>query len=401
MKRADAVRFAWGSLRSYPARTGLVLLAMAIGVAAVLMLTALGDGARRYIGDQLAGLGSNLLVVMPGKVETRGVALPLTSDVPRELTLDDALALARHPHVLRVAPIAVGLAPVAAGAREREAPILGTTAAMAAIRQLEVARGRFLADTDPHTPRAECVLGATVWRALFGASGALGDWVRVGGRRFRVVGVLASKGTSLGLDMDEVVLLPVAAAFAVFDSKALFRIMVQARARDVVASAAAATVATLKARHAGEEDVTVLPQDALMATFDTLLETVTLVLAAIAAVSLFVAGILILNVMVVVVTQRKAEIGLLKALGAPRPEIRQVFLWEALQLSALGGGAGTLVGHGGAWALGLVWPALAGGPPVWATASAALLALAVGLAFGVLPANRAARLDPVRALSRR
>ncbi|MCC6672748.1 MAG: ABC transporter permease [Planctomycetes bacterium] len=401
MRSLDRIAFAWGSLRSYPGRTSLVLLAISIGVAAVLLLTALGDGARRYIVDQFAGLGSNLLIVLPGKTETRGGAPPLVSDMPRDITLDDALVLTRHPLIARVAPLAFGLAPVAAQGREREAPILGTTGAMLEIRRLEVAQGRFLSDEDPRQPRAECVLGAKVRRELFGAQGGLGNWVRIGDRRFRVIGVLASKGTSLGIDMDDVVLVPVAAAFALFDKSSLFRIMVQARSREAIPAAKVAVEATLRERHEGEEDVTVITQDALMGTFDAILGMVTLVLAAIAAISLLVAGILILNVMVVVVTQRTAEIGLLKALGGAPRDLRALFLWEAFLLSLLGATVGVAIGYSGAHALGRAWPALAGGPPVWATAAAVLLALGAGLAFGVLPANRAARLDPVRALARR
>jgi len=400
VKPADHVRLAWGSVRSHPARTVLVLVAMAIGVAAVLVLTALADAARRYVTDQLAGLGSNLLVVMPGKVETRGIAVPMTSDVPRPLTLDDALVVAREPTIVDWAPIVFGLAPVRAQGREREVGVLGTTASMLALRRLTVAQGTFLAAGDPRTAHAECVLGAKLRDELFGPGRGVGEWVRIADRRFRVVGVLASKGTTLGMDMDDLAIVPVAQAFALFDTDALFRLMLQARSRDAIPAAERAAVATLRTLH-GEEDFTVVTQDALLGALDSVLAMVTFVLAGIAGIALLVAGVLVLNVMVVVVSRRTAEVGLLKALGATAREVRALFLTEALLLSAAGSVLGTATGYALAFALGSLWPALAGGPPGWATAAAALVAVGAGAVFGVAPANRAARLDPVQALARR
>ncbi|HHQ41654.1 MAG TPA: ABC transporter permease, partial [Chromatiales bacterium] len=199
------------------------MLAVAIGAGAVLMLSALGEGARRYVVREFAALGTNLLIVLPGRSETAGAAPGLfVGMTPRELTLEDALALLRSPHVRRVAPVVVGSAPVSRGAREREATVLGSTAELVRVRHWRLARGRNLPEGDPRRALAVCLLGATVARELFGADPPLGQWVRIGDRRFRVIGVLAPQGFALGVKVDEMVVVPVASAQALFDTSGLF-----------------------------------------------------------------------------------------------------------------------------------------------------------------------------------
>jgi putative ABC transport system permease protein len=225
--------------------------------------------------------------------------------------------------------------------------------------------------------------------------------VRIGDRRFRVVGVLPPSSSGLGLNADEAVLVPVSVALAMFDTNTLLRIMVEARNRAVIAETKEQILAILKARHDGEEDVTLISQDAVLGTFDRILTALTLAVAGIAAISLAVAGILVMNVMLVAVTQRTPEIGLLKALGASGGAIRWAFLTEAALLSVAGALAGLLLGHAGAWALRTLYPALPAWPPDWAVLAAVGTALTTGILFGVMPARRASRLDPVQALSKR
>ncbi len=205
----------------------------------------------------------------------------------------------------------------------------------------------------------------------------------------------------MGVDLEEIVVIPVASAQALFDSPALFRLLIKARSRRAVSRVERDVVQILKERHQGEEDVTLITQDAVLSTFDRILHALTLVIGSIASVSLLVAGILVMNVMVVAVSQRREEIGLLKALGAPPGQIRSLFLAEAVLLSVTGALCGVAVGEVATRLVSRLYPVLAPGTPLWAVAAAMGMALGTGILFGVLPARRAARLDPVLALSRR
>ena len=402
MKAFDVILFALGTLRGYRLRAGLMLLAMAIGVASVVVLTSLGEAARRYVTGEFAALGTHMIIVLPGRSETAGIGPSMfLAETPRDLTLADALALSRSNTVRRVAPLNVGSAPVSWGGRERDVALLGTTSDFLDIRHFKMAQGRFLPPGDPEAPGAECVLGIKVRNELFGATPALGQWIRIGDRRFRVIGILASEGQSVGVNTEDLVIIPVASAQSLLNTSTLFRILVEARSRELIPAAKEHIAATIKARHQGEEDVTVITQDAVLATFDKILRALTLAVAGIASISLVVAGILIMNVMLIAVTQRTPEIGLLKALGAPAQQIQRLFLAEAALLSLIGAACGLTLGQIGSWIIGQIYPALPVGAPWWAMSAAVGVALAAGISFGILPARRAARLDPVRALQRR
>jgi putative ABC transport system permease protein len=401
MRISDLVVFAAHAARAHRLRTALTLLAMAIGVAAVITLVSLGEGARRYVAGQFQSLGSHLLIVMPGRSETAGGPPPLLGETPRDLTLADAAALRRSRAVLRVAPIVVGSAPASWENRSREVTILGSTAELLPVRQLELAQGQFLPPGEEGRESAVCVLGSKLRSELFGSHAALGEWLRLGDRRFRVVGVLAPKGQSIGVDYSQVLIVPVAASQALFNTESLFRILVQAASHEAVAQAKAAILEIIRQRHDGEDDITVVTQDAVLSTFDRILTALTLAVAGIAAISLVVAGILVMNVMLVAVSQRRAEIGLLKSLGAPRRQIRRLFVAEAALLSLAGSACGLALAAASIWLLEWIFPDFPLAVPLWSLAAAVGTALGTGLAFGVLPALRAARLDPVEALSRR
>ena len=402
MRGRDLIHFASRAATGHPLRAALLVFAMSIGVAAVVVLTALGDGARHYVLNEFSSLGSNLVIVLPGRSQTGGFNPGnVITSTPRDLSLADAQALLRAPAVRSVAPLAVGSSEISANGKLREVLVLGTTASYLKIRQMTLAQGVFLTDSDWQRGPAEAVLGAHVRDEIFGATGALGQMVRVGGRRFRVVGVLAPSGQGMGMNTDELVLLPVSQAQAMFNSSTLFRILVEASSRETIEPVKARVADLIRQRHDGEQDVTVVTQDAVLTTFDRLLGALTYGVAGIAAISLAVAGILVMNVMLVSVTQRTAEIGLLKALGANADTIRLLFLVEATLLSLTGALLGWLLGLLGAALIRQLYPSFPAYPPDWAVAAGLATALLTGLLFGVLPARRAAQLDPVQALSKR
>ena len=402
LRLADTVSLALHALRAEGRRSLLIGLATAIGVTAVILLTALGDGARRYVTGEFSALGTNLLIVIPGRNETVGGPPPIMGETPRDLSLADYAAVARLPVVSRAVPVMIGAANVSTmSGVEREVTLLGVTHDMLEVRHLNMAQGRFLPPQPVDRSAAVCVLGPKLARELFAGDNPLGQWVRVGDRRFRVIGLLANTGVSVGQDFNDMALIPVASAQALLNTEGLFRLLVEVRAGSPMDAAKTAVRATIMAQHEGEDDVTLIAQDSVVATFDRILNALTYALAGISAISLLVAGILIMNVMLVSVAQRKSEIGLLKALGAREPEIRRLFLLEALLLSASGVLAGAIAGYVIAALVAVRYPDFPIAVPWWGSAAAVLTALGFGLSFGVLPARRAARLDPVQALTGR
>jgi len=396
----DVAQFATGSLRGSPMRTLLMMLAMSIGVAAVVVLTALGEGARRYVVDQFSSLGTNLVIVLPGRTETAGIGPGLMSgQTPRDITLDDAEALLRSRAVKLIAPLTVGSATLSRNALNREVVVLGSTSDLLEVRHMSLGLGKFLPAGDIREGASVCVLGNQMKRELFGNEQAVGQWVRLGDRRFRVIGVLASQGESMGMRTDELVIIPVASAHQLFNTTGLFRVLIEAQSRDTIAQAVRDAEAIMLQRHSGEKDVTVITQDAILATFDRILTALTMAVGGIAAISLVVAGVLIMNVMLIAVAQRVKEIGLLKALGAPGKQIRGLFFAEAALLSGIGSVAGLGLGYAGSFIIGQIYPSLPVSPPWWAVVAACATALGTGILFSVWPARRAAQLDPVTALA--
>jgi putative ABC transport system permease protein len=294
--------------------------------------------------------------------------------------------------------LVAGTATVTAGEHRREITLIGSTRDMLEVRHLRMSTGRYL-------PReglegAVCVLGTKVRRDLFPGANPLGEIVRIGDWRFRVIGVIAPRGMSLGMDLDEVVHVPAKTAMRLFDRSSLFRILAEVRTHGDMEAARADAKEVLRERH-GEEDVTILTQDSVLTGFNNILSALTAALAGIAGVSLAVAGIGIMNVMLVTVSERTREIGLLKALGVTSTQVVLVFLLEAAILSTTGGVLGLLAGAGGSALMEYLYPEFPFAPPAWSMAAALGVSGMVGLVFGILPARNAARLDPVRALMRR
>jgi putative ABC transport system permease protein len=399
MTAVDVVRFAGGALRGHRLRTGLSLLGVAVGVMSVVLLTSLGEGARVFVTGEFASLGSNLLIVMPGKVETTGFAPPI-GGAPHDLTLDDAEALRRLPGVRRVAPMAIGSATARAGDLTRDAIVIGATAEWREVRRIEMGQGRFLPAGDAERDRPVCVVGRVIARELFPGRSAVGELLRLGDERCRVIGVIAPRGTSLGMNLDDLVLIPVVRHMKMFDETSLPRILIEMRSHEDLPAGRLAVIGRLKSRH-DEEDVTIVTQDSMLATFSRLLSVLTAALAGIAAISLSVAGVGIMNVMLVSVAERRREIGLLKALGATSGQVLRIFLTEAATLSAFGGLVGLAAASLATTVVRSFYPSFPMQPPAWAMPAALVVSLAVGLLFGALPARRAAALDPILAMTRR
>ena len=374
MKLQDIFLFSFKTVTSYPTRSFLIILAMALGVAAVVVLTALGDGARRFVIHRFSSIGTNLIIVLPGRAETAG-SFPGASmgQTPRDLTLEDARWLGQLHQVRRYAPLNVGTAELAAVGRLRDVTILGSTADLFPIRHMELAQGSFLAHGSQYS--AQIILGAELAEEFFPEGNAIGQRVRLADRRFIISGVLARQGETMGFNSDEIVIIPIDHAQALLDTTSLFRILVEVRNRNDISSAKQAIRELMIQRHDGEEDVSIITQDAVLATFDRIFRALTLGVAGIAAISLAVAGILIMNVMLVAVSQRTDEIGLLKAIGAPGSDIRRLFLTEAAWLSLTGAIFGFMLGHAGSLLIRLAYPQLPAWPPVWASLASIVIAL--------------------------
>jgi putative ABC transport system permease protein len=265
MRPTDALAFIAGVLRGHRLRTGLSLLGVAIGVTAVILLTSLGEGARAYVVREFAAMGSNLLIVLPGKSETSGLA-PLLGGAPHDLTLDDVEAVRRIAGVRRAAPLAIGRATIRSGRRSREVIVAGTDADWRPLRRMEMTLGAHL-PAGAEADRAVCVIGALIRDELFPAENPLGQTLRIGEERYRVIGVMASRGASLNMDVDDLVMIPVERHMRMFDTTSLFRILVEVGGQAQMDTLRDRVIARVKARHGGEEDVTVLSQDAMLTSF--------------------------------------------------------------------------------------------------------------------------------------
>jgi len=393
----DVIRQSLLAIRGHRLRSALTMLGIAIGITSVILLTSIGEGARVYIAAEFTQFGTNLVAVNPGKTETAGFPGAMGGTVHR-LTLGDAQALQRLRGVEKTVPVAMGTAPVKYGQKERDVFVYGVTSDVPEVWRMGVRVGRFLPAGDPHYGSPLAVLGPKLKRELFGSENALGEYARVGGQRFLVIGVMQSKGQFLGFDIDDSAYIPVALAERLFNRDELQEIDVLVGNASLVDSVVTRMKRLLIARH-GEEDFTITTQTSMLETFDRVLRIVSLAVGGIAAISLLVGAIGILTMMWISVNERTAEIGLAKALGAMPRQILWLYLSEAAAISCVGGGLGLAVGFGLAQLLHAVIPALPVHTPLLYALLALLVSLVVGLVSGILPARRAAGLDPVRALA--
>lgn len=396
MRYADFVRFTVASLTAHRLRTFLTALGIAVGIAAVILLTSIGEGLHRFVISEFTQFGANLIAVKPGRTETHGASLGSINTV-RPLTIEDAIALRRAPYVRVTNPLVQGNGEVDHAGKSRRVTLYGVGHYFIRALSMRVASGDFLPDDDPRAARALAVLGSKVARELFGGDNPLGARIRVGRDRYRVVGVMESKGQVLGFDLDDTVYIPVGRALDMFNRESLMEIEVTYEPTAPLPEVEQGIKRVLIARH-GAEDFTVTPQQKMLEVFGTVLDAVTFVVAAIGGISLVVGGVGILTILTIAVAERTSEIGLLRAIGATQRHIMLLFLNEAAVLAAIGGIAGLLLGWMAGLALAVALPALPVHTPWSYALLAEFVAVGVGLAAGVLPARRAARLDPVEAL---
>ena len=394
----DVLYIALEALRANKVRAALTMLGVVIGVASVILLTSLGEGARKYMQEQFAGLGTNLVLVTPGKSETTGGRPSFGINTTHRLTFEDAEAIEREsPSVKGVTGIVVGAGAVKYRNRTRNTTVIGVSENFQEVRGLRVNVGSFFSEDDVQSRRRVAVIGRTVLRELFGGENPLGRRIDVDGTKFRVVGIMEPRGRSLGFDIDDLVFVPVRTGMDLFGMEGLNEIILQARSAEQVDDVIDEAREILVRRHR-TEDFTAVSQGEILATFNLIAGAMTTLLLAIASISLLVGGIGIMNIMLVSVRERTREIGTRMAVGATRRAIRNQFLVESTALSGFGGLVGLTLGVGVAKVAQLAIPALPVRISPWILVIAVGFSLAVGVFFGVWPAVKASRLDPIEAL---
>ncbi len=392
----DAFQLAVRAITAQRLRSFLTLLGIGVGIAAVILLTSIGEGIHRFVLGEFTQFGTNVISIVPGKTKTGGSPSGLPSSA-RPLSLDDAKSLERLPHVVAVTPNVRGNAEVEGNGRTRRTLIYGVNSKLPQIFRSTVQSGQFLPADDEGSARAFVVLGSKLKAELFGSENPLGQRLRVGGLHFRIIGVLAPKGQFLGIDLDDTAFIPTARAQELFNREGVDEINVAAEEGIPSALIASRIKAHLIERHS-REDFTIVTQEDMLKTLSNILNVLTMAVGALGGISLLVGGVGIVTIMTIAVTERTGEIGLLVALGAPRRTNLLLFLGEAVALSALGGIVGLALGFGLAQVIHFALPALPVHTPISFVLLAEGIAIAIGLLAGVLPARNAARLDPVEAL---
>jgi putative ABC transport system permease protein len=396
VRLADGFLLVTGSVRAQRMRSALTATGIGVGIAAVVLLTAIGTGIQHFVVEEFSQFGTNILAIHPGKTTTAGVSVGVFGST-RPLTIEDAEALRLLPQIRAVVPVVQGNARIEAGTRNRRTEVIGAGPDAPRAWQWNVAMGRFLPEDDPRAPRAYAVLGPGLARELFGHASPLGERIRVGGSRFRVIGVMEPKGQMLGFDLDHLVYIPAQRALELFDREGLMEIDV-AFAPGLDAEEVRAAVHRVMLERHGREDFTIITQEQMLSVLRSILGVLTASVAALGAISLLVGGVGIFTIMTIAIQERIAEIGLLRALGATRVAVLALFLGEAVVLALAGGVAGLALGGGIAGLLTVFVSGLPVRLSPFFISVALVVATVTGLIAGVTPARRAAQLDPIEAL---
>jgi putative ABC transport system permease protein len=395
MLLSDWLRWVFQAVTTARLRSFLTALGISVGIAAVTLLTSIGEGIRTYLMDSFSQFGTRIIAVTPGKTSTAGLSALLTTIRP--LSLDDARFLGRLPHVAAVVPLVQGTAKIEGARFSRDTDVYGVGPDMAVAWQFNVALGQFLPDDNLENSRYFTVLGSRVKEELFQHSNPLGQFVRVGGTRYRVVGVMESKGQLLGFDLDDAIYIPADLGMQMLNRESLMEIDVIFKETTTSSNMSESIKQKLIRRH-GDEDFTLFTQEDMLRTLDKILSMLKMAVGALGSIALVVGGVGVLTIMTTALQERTQEIGLLRAVGCTRQQILWLFLGEAILLSALGG----LLGLSIVAVLVLILNVFVPGLPIslqpfYMLASLAL-SCGVGLAAGISPAMHAASLDPIEAL---
>ncbi len=408
MSIIESFRVAIGAILLNKGRSLLTMLGVTVGVAAVILLVSVGEGARGDVGDELRGLGSNLLILTAGREETRGDTTQRREERrrgrrPREsvtaLRVADLRALLKHcPSVAEAAAGIERGGEAKVGTRVRQVSIMAVSGAFGHVRDLSARRGSYITERHVAGGQRVAVIGKTVEEELYRGEDPMGKEIRVNGVRFRVIGLQEEKGSTLGDDQDNRVTIPISTAQAAVGRTTPHYIMMNATSHETIDRARLEVIRVMKARHRGQEDFQVQDQADILRMVNRVLGTLTAVVGGIGGISLLVGGIGIMNIMLVSVTERIREIGIRKAVGARQSDILRQFLIEATTLSLFGGAIGIAIGWCGSLALSAVWKALPSRVTPMAVLLAFVFSAAVGVFSGAYPAYRAAKLDPIEAL---
>lgn len=395
MKFLDYLRWIFLALWMQRMRSTLTIVGFAIGIAAMVLLSSLGEGLRLFVIQEFTQFGSHIVAITPGKTETFGLGGILNTTRP--LSLEDTEALTRIPGVEQVVPVVFGTAEIKAVGRSRYTDVAGVGALADKAWKLQVAQGSFLPEEDVYRARAFAVLGSKLKQELFGNTNPLGEFVHIGGNRFRVIGVMAPKGQFLGTDLDDMIYIPANKGLQIFNRESLMEV-------DIFYSPAVPTerltanVKRLLIERHGFEDFTIVTQDQMMETMDNILRILKFAGGGLGAISLLVGAVGITTILMITVTERTSEVGLLRALGSTRHQVRNLFLGEAVMLGLIGGLAGVLVIALLVFSVGVFVPALPVALKGDIVVVALLVSMIIGLIAGVRPALNATRLSPIDAL---
>ena len=395
----EVLRLAFEAISVGKLRAGLTMLGMIIGVAAVVLLVSIGNGAKNYITREFEGLGTNLLIVQPGKTDTKSGFGPPISNSRKRMTLADVEALERQAVNLEaVTGLVFGTASVKFQDRSANVNIMGTNEKLTRIFNVPIGTGDFISREEEETGRRVVVLGHGVYRKLFDDDVAIGAAVKINEIEHRVIGVMASAGQTLGFDLNEVVFVPTKAGLRIFNEDKLFGLRAKAKSKVSMEDASQEIREILMSRNNGVDDVTIVTQESMIGTMNTILNMLTYVLAGIAFISLLVGGIGIMNIMLVSVTERTREIGIRRAVGARRADVLKQFLFESVTLSLIGGGIGLLLSAAITYAMYLAFPKFDMRAPAWILVPAFMISSGIGILFGVWPARKASRIETIEAL---